>query len=71
MTNALHGYRELPAEDKDLINEGKMMGEKLGEFIDRLRDMPSVDQRWLATATTDLQKGMMALTRAIARPSNF
>jgi hypothetical protein len=71
MTEALKGYRDLSSEDKNLINEGKMLGERIGEFIDRLRDMPSIDQRWLSIGTTDIQRGLMAVTRAIARPTNF
>jgi len=29
------------------------------------------DPRWLALAKTDLQRGLMALTRAIAKPDGF
>jgi hypothetical protein len=29
------------------------------------------DQRWVAIAKTDLQKGFMALVRAVAQPESF
>jgi hypothetical protein len=30
-----------------------------------------IDQRWLSIGVTDLQKGFMGITRAIARPTTF
>lgn len=65
------GYRELSGEDRKLIVEGKMLGKQLGEFIERLRSMPGIDHRWLNIAQTDIQTGLMALTRSIARPDSF
>lgn len=32
---------------------------------------PNIDRRWLAIGVTDLQKGFMSLTRAVARPRGF
>jgi len=31
----------------------------------------TVDQRWVSLGTTDLQTGLMALTRAVAQPTTF
>lgn len=33
--------------------------------------VPSLDHRWINIAATDLQKGFMCLTRAIAQPTTF
>lgn len=35
------------------------------------RGQGGVDARWLAIAKTDLQKGFMFLTRAVAQPTTF
>lgn len=65
------GYRQLSEEDAALMNEIKAHGIKLGELIDKLRSLDHLDQRWLSIGTTDLQTGLMALTRAVAQPTSF
>ncbi|KVE36205.1 Acb2/Tad1 domain-containing protein [Burkholderia sp. BDU5] len=65
------GYSELDQEDIDVINAIKLQGENLGTLFDMLDQSPDVDKRWLAIAKTDIQKGYMALVRAIARPTTF
>ena len=69
----IKGYRELSQEEIDAMNDVKKSGRVLGEYIEALGKDPSleVDQRWLAIAKTDLQKGFMALTRSIAKPDFF
>ncbi|GAG46315.1 unnamed protein product, partial [marine sediment metagenome] len=46
-------------------------GKELGELVDLLAFNPNIDGRWLAIGKTDLQKGLMALTRSIAKPEFF
>ena len=65
------GYRELTREDIDLLNEIKSMGVELQALIDKLNDNFDVDQRWTAIGKTALQQGLMALTRAVAKPDSF
>ena len=66
------GYRELTQEEIDLINKIKGIGNELGDLIDTLRDERlQFDQRWVSIAKTDLQKGVMGLIRAIAKPGGF
>ena len=36
-----------------------------------LRQNGTLDQRWVAIGTTDLQTGLMALVRAAAQPTTF
>ena len=67
----LKGYRNLSDDEKELINEGKELAEKVGEFVAKLNSVPSTDKRWLASGKTDLQTGFMKLTRAIAPPTTF
>lgn len=65
------GYRQLSEEDAALMNEIKAHGVALGELVDRLNSRSDINQRWLDIGTTDLQTGLMALTRAVAKPSTF
>ena len=67
----IKGYRELNQEEIDTMNEVKVMGVKLGELVEKLENNKDLDQRWIESGKTDLQKGLMALTRSIARPEFF
>jgi len=68
----LKGYRELTAEELALINEIKTKGAELGELVEKLRaETDHIDQRWVSIGATDLQTGLMALTRSVAQPTLF
>lgn len=70
----INGYRELNADEIALMNEIKSKGVELGELVAKLRDAESrldIDQRWVSIGATDLQTGLMALTRGVARPTFF
>lgn len=68
---AIVGYRELNAEEIAAINSVKETGETLGKLVTLVRNIPDVDQRWASIGATDLQTGIMALVRAIAKPTSF
>mgnify|MGYP003420688913 FL=1 len=65
------GYRELDQSEIDAMNEVKAKGVELGELVAKLRANTAIDQRWVSIGATDLQTGLMALTRAIAKPGFF
>lgn len=65
------GYRELSQTEIDLMNEIKATGVQLADLVSRLRTNISLDQRWVSIGVTDLQTGLMALTRAVAQPTSF
>ena len=78
------GYRELNQAELDLMNRIKEKGKELGELVNDLRMLPNVpdgrhdplpglpiDQRWVSIGATHLQEGLMALTRAVAKPEFF
>jgi hypothetical protein len=65
------GYRQLNEAEAELMNEIKAHGVALGELVAKLRNVADLDQRWLAIGATDLQTGLMALARAVARPTTF
>lgn len=67
----IKGYRELNAEEIAAMNEVKQKGAELGELVEKLRSNKDLDQRWVSIGATELQQGLMALTRAIAKPMFF
>lgn len=69
---AIKGCRDLSAEEIALMNEVKELAETVGQLVAKLRACPaSLDQRWIATGATDLQKGFMSMVRGIAQPTTF
>lgn len=68
---AIKGYRQLTEAEAALMNEIKEHGTQLAALITKLKDTPGVDHRWISIGTTDLQTGLMALTRGVARPTSF
>lgn len=80
---AISGYRALTLKEESRINRIKAIGNDLQDEIDAVRTEIATDMgyedseerneamRWLAIAKTDLQKGMMAMIRSIARPKGF
>lgn len=67
----IKGYRELSQAEIDLMNEVKTKGVELGELVAKLRAREDLDQRWISIGATDLQTGLMALTRGVAKPDFF
>ena len=65
------GYRQLNEAEAALMNEIKALGIELGNLVNKLRCTEGVDQRWASIGATDLQTGLMALTRAVAKPTTF
>lgn len=75
----IKGYRELDQDEIDLMNEIKTQGLVLEKLINKVNEKNATylggvgnePHRWAAIAKTDLQTGLMALTRAVAKPSFF
>jgi len=68
----IKGYQKLSEAQIETINTIKVEGQQLEALINDL-DKTGVDPdpRWLAMARTDLQTGLMKLTRAVAKPEFF
>lgn len=64
------GYRPLSQSEVDTMNEIKEQGKVLDALCEKLAN-GDVDRRWLAIGRTDLQTGLMALTRSVAKPGFF
>lgn len=67
----ISGYRDLSQAEIDLMNEIKQKGIELGTLVEKLRSTPALDYRWVNIGATDLQTGLMALTRSVAQPTTF
>jgi hypothetical protein len=71
----IKGYRDLFQDEIALMNEIKNKAAEVGALIEALetaaKDRGLLDGRWIAIGKTDLQKGFMALVRAVARPESF
>lgn len=67
----ISGYRELDKDEIDLMNEIKSIGPTLEALITKLESLDSTDKRWVDLGKTDLQTGLMYLTRSIAKPTFF
>lgn len=65
------GYRQLSQAEADLMNKIKAQGVVMGNLVAELRATPGLDQRWISLGATDLQTGLMALTRGVAQPTTF
>lgn len=65
------GYRDLSQDEIDVMNAIKKTGEALRGFLDEVAAFGDTDPRWVAIARTDFQTGLMALTRAVAKPESF
>lgn len=74
-TPPITGYRTLSQDEIDLMNEGKQLGILIEGYIAKVEAAngltASIDMRWLSIGRTQLQQGLMALLRAIARPTTF
>jgi len=67
----IKGYRDLNEVEIGGINDIKVLAADVEVLINKVSSIVDVDQRWVSIAKTDLQKGFMALTRAIAKPTSF
>lgn len=68
---ALTGYRKLSEAETALINEIKRFAIGLGDMVAELMTNPDTDKRWVSIGATHLQQGLMAVTRAVAKPTTF
>ena len=77
------GYRDLTQQEIDLINKIKAVGSTLDELIEEVEqtnlvlgkrselDEIAEPDLWAHQAKINLKIGLMALTRAVAKPTSF
>jgi hypothetical protein len=67
----VHGYQPQDPLRIAMVNQNKEAEERLLRQMDAIKDNPDFDQRWLSIARTELEKGFMALNRAVFRPGRI
>lgn len=66
----VHGYQAQSDMRVDLVNENKLVEEKLLRTLDDYaKHVNDFDQRWVAIARTHFEQGFMAMNRAVFRPA--
>ena len=65
------GYRPQTTAAVERVNGHKIIEERILRIIDALQAIGEGDPRWLEIARTDLEKGFMALNRAVFQPSRI
>lgn len=63
------GYRPQSDDKVALVNANKQVEESVLRLLDRLKEIEGIDPRWLAAGRTDIEKGFMAVNRAIFQPA--
>ena len=66
----IRGDRVLSAAEVEMINVIRKRGAELGDLVDSMRDSEA-DIRWVEEGAMDLQKGLMALERSVAKPRDL
>lgn len=62
------GYVPQSPESVGLVNQNKIIEERILRRLDVMQNFPEVDKRWLAIGRTQLEQAFMALNRAIFKP---
>lgn len=62
------GYNDQGGEPLRLVNANKVTEELTLRELDKLKENPAVDQRWLAVGRTHMEQAWMAVNRAIFKP---
>lgn len=65
------GYTDQSEANVALVNQNKMLEERILRQLDAMRDHPEVDQRWLAIGRTQIEQGFMAVNRSVFKPKRF
>jgi hypothetical protein len=63
------GYTPQSAAAVDLVNANKRLEESVLRQLDSLAQSGTCDPRWLAIGRTDIEKGFMAINRAVFQPT--
>ena len=62
------GYKPQGAAAVKAVNINKAVEELTLRVLDKLKDDPAVDPRWLQAGRTQIEQGWMAINRAVFKP---
>ena len=65
------GYKLQPEGAVEQVNLHKQIEERVLRILDELKGREGIDQRWLQTGRTDIEKGFMAVNRAVFQPGRI
>lgn len=65
------GYQPQDQEAIDMVNNNKNAEELILRMLDNYAEHKNIDKRWLAIARTDIERGFMAMNRAIFNPKRI
>ncbi len=65
------GYTTQSAAKVALVNQNKRLEEMILRQLDLMAVDLDLDQRWLAIGRTEIQKGFMAINRAVFQPARL
>lgn len=65
---AIAGYRRMTPQELRHFSQVKEAEERALRFIDTLANTETYDGRWISIGRTQIQLGIMAILRGIARP---
>lgn len=65
----ISGYRELSEAEIKVINFLKSAEREALGIVDLVGEREGADPRWVEIAKTDIERGFMALIRAVAKPN--
>lgn len=63
------GYQAQSADAVAAVTQAKRMEEQVLRLLDQLAAMPGIDHRWYHIGRTEIEKGFMAVNRAVFKPS--
>lgn len=65
------GYTSQHPAAVEQVNLHKVLEERVLRCLDELKELPGIDQRWLAIGRTSIEQGFMAVNRAVFKPSRI
>lgn len=65
------GYSDQSEATVALVNQNKMLEEKVLRQLDLIYTTASIDQRWYHTARRHIEQGFMELNRSIMQPKRI
>lgn len=64
----VHGYTAQSDSRVELVNENKVVEERVLRRLDELAALSTTDKRWLAIGRTHIEQAFMAINRSVFQP---
>lgn len=67
----IKGFTDQSERNKKLVNENKVLEERVLQQLDKLKNLPDLDYRALALGVTQIQQAFMWINRGIFQPQRI